>query len=208
MDPSSAVSSERPRWIVSNELICNRLNVLLLHESDPRWKARFQPALKCSEQMLDYQAGQDGVQILRLITRYTYSAFATQTFGMDIPCADDPAIDCIHETGLAQILGTIPGRYMVDIFTWLNYLPPWLKPWEQDARKRFKRDLKWCMDRLERIKDPKFAGQFMPDAFLPSVLRASDQAGFTTQEAAYLSLQLIIGAADTVGYMASFYQLS
>ncbi|KAL4990820.1 hypothetical protein BDW68DRAFT_174555 [Aspergillus falconensis] len=160
------------------------------------------------KQMLDYQAGQDGVQILRLITRYTYSAFATQTFGMDIPCADDPAIDFIHETGLAQILGTIPGRHMVDIFTWLNYLPPWLKPWEQDARKRFKRDLKWCMDRLERIKDPKFAGQFMPDAFLPSVLRASDQAGFTTQEAAYLSLQLIIGAADTVGYMASFYQLS
>lgn len=38
---------------------------------------------------------------------------------------------------------------MVDIFAWLNYLPLWLKPWERDARKRFKRDLEWCMARLE-----------------------------------------------------------
>ncbi|GAB1201341.1 hypothetical protein APSETT444_010732 [Aspergillus pseudonomiae] len=102
------------------------------------------------------------------------------------------------ETGLAQILGTIPGMHMVDIFTWLNYLPLCLKPWERDARKRFKRDLEWCMARLERIKDPAFAGQYMADAFLPSVIQAPDRGGFTAEEeAAYLSLQLIIGAADT-----------
>lgn len=41
----------------------------------------------------------------------------------------------------------------------------------------------------------------MADAFLPSVLRAPDRGGFTTEdEAAYLALQLIIGAADTVSY--------
>jgi hypothetical protein len=41
----------------------------------------------------------------------------------------------------------------------------------------------------------------MAEAFLPSVLKAPDRGGFTTEEeAAYLSLQLIIGAADTVGH--------
>lgn len=38
LDRSSAQTSERPRWIVSNEQICNKLNVLLLDASDPRWK--------------------------------------------------------------------------------------------------------------------------------------------------------------------------
>lgn len=58
---------------------------------------------------------------------------------------------------------------------------------------------------MQRIKDPSFAGKVMPDAFLPSVLRASDGAGFTTEEeAAYLALQLIIGAADTVGYICQY----
>jgi hypothetical protein len=43
----------------------------------------------------------------------------------------------------------------------------------------------------------------MPDAFLPSVIRASDRGGFETEaEAAYLALQLIIGAADTVCALA------
>lgn len=41
MDKSSAQTSERPRWIVSNELLCNRWNVLLLNASDPRWKVSF-----------------------------------------------------------------------------------------------------------------------------------------------------------------------
>jgi hypothetical protein len=43
----------------------------------------------------------------------------------------------------------------------------------------------------------------MPDAFLPSVIQASDRGGFETEEeAAYLALQLIIGAADTVCALA------
>lgn len=37
-DKSSAQTSERPRWIVSNEQLCNRWNVLLLPASDARWK--------------------------------------------------------------------------------------------------------------------------------------------------------------------------
>ncbi|KAL2847078.1 cytochrome P450 [Aspergillus pseudodeflectus] len=221
MDRSSAISSERPRWIVSNELICNQLNVLLLHGSDLRWKPITCRPLTClynthanthrTFRFLHYETarflydivnspeiGLDGAQILKSIARYTYSAFATQTFGMDVPNADDPVIDYIHETGLAQILGTIPGMHMVDIFTWLNHLPLSLKPWERDARRRFKRDLEWCLARLQKIKDPAFAGKYMPDAFLPSVISASDRGGFETEaEAAYLALQLIIGAADT-----------
>lgn len=39
----------------------------------------------------------------------------------------------------------------------------------------------------------------MTDAFLPSVIRGPDCGGLeTAEEAAYLSLQLIIAAADTV----------
>ncbi|KAL3451426.1 cytochrome P450 [Aspergillus insuetus] len=220
MDRSSAISSERPRWIVSNELICNQLNLLLLHGSDPRWKNQRRvinsyltsvPRADAGLPFLHYETarflhditnnpeiGLDGTRILKSIARYTYSAFATQTFGMDVPNADDPVIEYIHETGLAQILGTIPGMHMVDIFTWLNHLPLSLKPWERDAWRRFKRDLDWCVARLQKIKDPNFAGRYMADAFLPSVIRALDRGGFETEEeAAYLALQLIIGAADT-----------
>lgn len=37
-DRQSAFTSERPRWFESSEQICNKLNILLLRASDPRWK--------------------------------------------------------------------------------------------------------------------------------------------------------------------------
>ena len=40
MDKASAQTSQRPRWIVSNELLCNQWNVLLLNGNDPRWKVK------------------------------------------------------------------------------------------------------------------------------------------------------------------------
>jgi hypothetical protein len=37
-DQKSAQTAERLRWIVSNELLCNKWNPLLLDASDQRWK--------------------------------------------------------------------------------------------------------------------------------------------------------------------------
>lgn len=37
-DKCSACTSERPRWIIANELFTNSWNVLFLNGSDPRWK--------------------------------------------------------------------------------------------------------------------------------------------------------------------------
>jgi hypothetical protein len=42
-DRNSAATAERPRLIVSNELLCNMWNVLLLNASTPRWKVSMLP---------------------------------------------------------------------------------------------------------------------------------------------------------------------
>ncbi|KAL4733871.1 cytochrome P450 [Aspergillus similis] len=199
MDRSSAISSERPRWIVSNELICNQLNVLLLHGSDPRWKTQRRvintyltsvPRADAGLPFLHYEtarflhdiantpdASLDGTWILRSIGRYTYSAFATQTFGMDMIPSLTTFMKRVSRRSWAQ-----SQECMVDIFTWLNHLPLSLKPWERDARRRFQRDMKWCLARLQKLKDPAFAGEYMADAFLPSVLRAPDCGGLTAKQ--------------------------
>lgn len=218
-DKASAQTAERPRWIVSNEQICNKLNVLLLNASDPRWKHQRKvihsgltsvPRADAGLPFLHYETvkfmhevannpalGCSSKNLFAAIGRYTYSTFASQTFGMDLAEPNDPTIDYIFETGLAQILGTLPGSHIVDILPWLDNLPMFLKPWERDARRRFRRDMDWCVKRLMRIKKGK-AQNVMQDAFLPRVLEDEKHLGFSSlEEAAYLSLQLIIGAADT-----------
>lgn len=220
-DRNSAFTSQRPRWIVSNEQICNQLNVLLLDGDHPRWKhqrkvthnyltsvSRADAGLPFlhyeSAKFLHDMAGEadvtavSGWKLYRRILRYTYSTFASQTFGLDIPDDDDQVIADIHETGLAQILQTLPGANLVDVLPILDRLPLFLKPWERQNRTRFDRDMRFVKEKLERIRHLRAQG-LTSDAFLP-LIESEDKGsefGAGIDEAAYLSLMLVIGAADT-----------
>lgn len=216
-DKDSASSSERPRWIVSNELLYNSWNVLLLNASDPRWK--LQRKITHSEMMSipmadaglpflyhetarflhevahDPQAGLPGQDLWAQIGRYTYSNFAMQSFGFSIDSSDDPVIDYIHETGKRSIEGTLPGSHIVDILSILNTLPLWVKPWERKARAHFVDDIHWVRKRLLEVR--KTPAEYT-NSLLLRVLRDKKRLGISSDdEAAFLSLMLIIGAADT-----------
>lgn len=218
-DKASAATSERPRWIVSNEQICDQKNVLLLNASHPRWKLQrkvilqgmtsvpradagvddlhYETAKFLKEVVNDRQLASDSVGLFNEIGRYTYSAFASQTFGMDIPDEKDPAIDYIFRSGLEQILGTLPGSYLVDILPVLDRLPLFLKPWERKARALFRDNKRWCDERMQRV-DKAIEEGTVRDCFLARVLQDEKIMGFDERsEAAYLALMLIIGAADT-----------
>jgi len=220
-DRNSAFTSQRPRWIASNEQICNRLNVLFLSADDPKWKNQRKiihsyltsvsradaglPFLHHESAKFLYQMCQEqdttevgGWKLYKRILRYTYSTFASQTFGMDIPGDDDQVITDIHETGLAQILQTLPGANIVDVLPILDKLPLFLKPWERQNRQRFDRDMRFVKEKLERLKRLRARGS-TSDAFLPLIESEDKGSEFSAgiDEAAYLSLMLVIGAADT-----------
>ncbi|KAH7089851.1 cytochrome P450 [Paraphoma chrysanthemicola] len=218
-DKQSSASSERPRWIVSNEQICDEKNVLLLNASHPTWKLQRKVILQGMTSVARADAGlpylhyetakflkdvasndklaKSSVDLFNEIGRYTYSAFASQAFGMDIPTADNPAIKYIYESGLDQILGTLPGSHIVDILPILDRLPLSLKPWESKARALFQDNMRWCIERMHRVQ-ATMRDSTAGDSFLSRVLQDEKNMGFSDQsEAAYLALMLIIGAADT-----------
>ncbi|PVI00803.1 cytochrome P450 [Periconia macrospinosa] len=164
-DQASAQTAERPRWIVSSEQTANGMNLLLLSASNQTWKHQrkvtavgltstqqagaglpflhFETLKFINEIASDLAKGAKSQAIFQNIGRYTYSTFASQTFGLDIPTSDNPAIAYIHDTGTAQILGMLPGQWMVDIFPFLEKLPLIFKKWERDAKARHRRDYKW-----------------------------------------------------------------
>lgn len=218
-DQKSAQTAERPRWIVSNELLCNKWNPLLLDASEQRWKhhrkiitseltspARADagiPFLDLETAKFLYnvahdpKAGTRSQDLWAMISRYTYSAFAAQSMGFTIPEENDPAIKFIHSSGLEQIIQTFPGSNIVDIMPWLEHLPLFLKPWERRAKALFRRDLRWVCAKLD-VTRQQVREKSAPDAFLPRVLADEKRKGFEQEEeAAFLAFNLIIGAADT-----------
>ncbi|CZR59874.1 related to O-methylsterigmatocystin oxidoreductase [Phialocephala subalpina] len=217
MDKASAQTSERPRWIVSSELLCNNWNVLLLHASDPRWKLQrkithsemtsipkadaglpflHHETLKfMHEVMHDPNVGTPAQALWTQIGRYTYSNFAMQAFGFEIESAQDPAIPYIFHSGERMIEATLPGSAIVDILPFLEKLPMYLKPWEKMARAAFQEDLEWVRERAKFVQQNAKPEQI--SLFL-NILRDEKRLGLESlDEAAFLSMQLIIGAADT-----------
>ncbi|KAF9778784.1 hypothetical protein IL306_003260 [Fusarium sp. DS 682] len=237
-DKAATQSSERPRWIVSSEHICNKLNLLLLSASEKAWKNQrkatnmgltnlnladaglpflhFETLKFLNDIAQNPGKGSDSHALFSSIGRYTYSTFASQIFGLDIPDDQSPAIDYIFETGLAQILGILPGYYLVDTFTFLDKLPLLLKPWERSGRARFRRDYEWCREKLEvrmhlratdpivdtaqRVKSLIDMGEAPPHmTFIRRIIDDPNNLGLdSVEDAAYLGLMLIIGASDTV----------
>jgi len=194
----------------------------LINGSDPRWKHQrkvttanvgsvpradagvpfleYESLKFLHEVAIDPKAQQSNHELWQEVMRYTYSAFTSQMFGLDIPSSTHEAIHYIHETGTAQIIGTLPGSYLVDIFPALEWLPMALKPWAREGSARFKRDVDWCMERMRRIEqmDENEKGPLVKESLMNKILEDGKSLGFSTkEEGAYLCLMLTIGAADT-----------
>lgn len=194
-------------------------NVLLINADTPRWKYQRKitwgnvgsiPRADAALPFLHYETlkfihevahdpstQRSGPALWNAIMRYTYSNFSTQMLGFDVPHSSDPAIKYVHETGVAQILGTLPGAYLVDIMPFLDYLPLFLKPWERAGRARFQRDKAWSVDKLERMKAMKDRSA-VRESLLCKIVEDEKNLGFPfVEEGAHFALMLTIGAADT-----------
>ncbi|OHF02997.1 hypothetical protein CORC01_01755 [Colletotrichum orchidophilum] len=222
-DKKSALTADRPVWIMSSDILNNGFNTLFLHASDPIWKNQrkvIQQLLTNTQQaekiipLLEYETmrflhenviepsgGFSRSRLLRSIERYTYSAFAMAIMGMDIPDTDDAVIDFLQETEYQIIMpaDTFPGSNIIDLIPALGKLPLFLKPWERSGRARYRRDLAWAMKRLETVEqsmekgDSSFEGTFLGSALADQNLKGLS----CKEELAILSFALIIASADT-----------
>ncbi|KAF4774357.1 cytochrome p450 [Colletotrichum scovillei] len=219
-DKKSAVTADRPVWIMSNEILNNGFNTLFLDASDPTWKNQrkvIQQLLTSPQQagkivpfleyetmrflrdnVLETSGGLSGRQLLRGIERYTYSAFAMVIMGMDVSDANDWVIDFLQESEY-QIINTFPGANIIDLIPSLGNLPLFLKPWERHGRARYRRDLSWGMRRVKTVEEAMKSGDTSFDGtFLGAALADDNTKGMSCkEELAILSTALIVASADT-----------
>ncbi|KAJ9094968.1 hypothetical protein QFC21_005760 [Naganishia friedmannii] len=220
LDKHSSTTSDRPRWIYSNEYVCDQKNVLLLSASHPRWKNQrkminamvtspaaadsalplnnFETARFLHAVITDPLANTAEQNVWAKLKRYQYSLFALQTFGFPINNEDSPSIHYIFWSVFESIKGTLPGAKIVETFPIFERLPMALKPWARAGRAAHERDLAWCRERMQRCKDAIAKGTALPYCTLARLLQDPKLGGLDSEdEAAYINLELIGAAADT-----------
>ena len=55
-----------------------------------------------------------------------------------ITSTDDPALEKVNGFIEKSIQYAIPGKYLVEIFTWMKYLPSWMAKWKREAEKGYR----------------------------------------------------------------------
>ena len=191
-----SINADTPRWKYQRKITWG--NVGSIPQANAALPFLHYETLKFMHEVAhDTQIQRSGPALWNAVMRYTYSNFSTQMFGFDVPKSSDPAINYIHETGVAQILATLPGAFLVDVMPFLDNLPMLLKPWERAGRARFQRDLTWSMDKLRRMKAMKDRSA-VRESLLCKIVEDEKHLGFpSVEEGAYFALMLTIGAADT-----------
>ena len=71
------------------------------------------------------------------------------SYGIDLKEADDEYYKMAEHMGLVAEEITVPGRFLIEIFPWLQYVPEWFpgagfKIWASTAR----RDIHYAVDHL------------------------------------------------------------
>ncbi|EXF74266.1 hypothetical protein CFIO01_10972 [Colletotrichum fioriniae PJ7] len=181
----------------SDVLVKNQRKVIQQLLTSPQQAGKIVPFLEYEtmrflrDNVLEPSGGFSGLQLLRGIERYTYSAFAMVIMGMDVPDADDSVIDFLQDT--------FPGANIIDLVPSLGNLPLSLKPWERHGRARYRRDLSWGMKRVKTVEGAMLRGDSsFQGTFLGSALADKNLKGMSCkEELAILSTALIVASADT-----------
>ena len=60
---------------------------------------------------------------------------------------------------------SIPGKYAVERYPALKYLPAWLAPWKAEVLKQRRKDIKMYTQLMDEVRD-KVARNASPDCFV------------------------------------------
>lgn len=66
--------------------------------------------------------------------------------------ADSPYIHKANDYAARISEAAMPGAYLVEFFTWMNYLPAWMAKWKRDAINAYKKDYAFIEGLYEEAK--------------------------------------------------------
>ena len=215
LDKRSSVYSSRPRSIVAGECTTKGLGIVFLPygmkwRTQHRIQAEFlNPGI--SQRYRDLQDVETR-QVLHdllysndfseIFHRFTSSLIFALAYGKHMPRSDEHEITEIDElmTYLSQKMA--PGKWMVDIFPVLNYLPRFLAPWKGIGDEFHEREAKLFTDNMADAQKAR-SWNWSKD-----MNRIKEAQGLSSTELAYIVGVLCEAGSDTTSGILDFFVLA
>ncbi|KAK4208371.1 Fumitremorgin C synthase [Rhypophila decipiens] len=214
------IYSSRPRFIMGGELLSNNMRGLMAGYT-PFWR-RWRKLLhggfmaRQSEKYRPIQALESAVLLKELltnpaeyrdhITRYTASVIVLVTYGRRVENVQTDEVVKMNNESVDRLVSVnIPGKFAVERYPVLKYIPSVFAPWKRDVLRQRELDKQLYMGLLNQVKKKIAKGQ-ATDCWAAQLLRQQEEYGMTDLEVAYTAGGSFAAGVETSGStLASFF---
>ncbi|KAK0609930.1 cytochrome P450 [Bombardia bombarda] len=219
LEKRGAIYSSRPRFIMGGELLSGGLRGLMAPYSPfwRRWRKQLHAGFmqRQTESYRPIQARESAVLMRDLlrgpgdfrthIERYAASVIVTVTYGRRVE--DVRTDDVVRRNGESMDRLTsvnIPGKFAVERYPVLKYVPAVFAPWKAQVLEQRQRDVQLYTDLMDEVKE-KVASGVLPDCFAKYLLQEQAALGMSDLEVAYTAGSPFgAGVETSAGSIASF----
>ncbi|RKU43469.1 hypothetical protein DL546_001781 [Coniochaeta pulveracea] len=219
LEKRGAIYSSRPRFIMGGELLSNGMRGLMapygafwrrwrktLHSGFmQRQSETYRPIQSLESKVLMKELLDEPEGYRRHLERYAASVVVTVTYGRRVE--DVRTDDVVRRNAEAMERLTsvnIPGKFAVERYPALKYVPAFMAPWKQGVLKQRQEDIKLYTQLMDEVKQ-KLGKGTLPDCFAKHLLEEQASNGMTDLEVAYAAgTPFGAGVETSAGSLASF----
>ncbi|KAF5343385.1 hypothetical protein D9758_015612 [Tetrapyrgos nigripes] len=119
----------------------------------------------------------------------------------------DPDIVCVNRFVERALHAAAPGSFLVEYFTWMEYLPRWMSPWRRYAEDSFAQDSMLFERLFAEVKARVASGDHTPSV-AATIIGDENHLDLTEKEASWLSATLYAAGAETTSGQLAWFMLA
>ncbi|KAF4782818.1 hypothetical protein HER10_EVM0003205 [Colletotrichum scovillei] len=220
LEKKGSIFSSRPRFIMGGELLSGGMRGLMASYSPfwRRWRKllhsgfmqrqseTYRPVQSLESKVLMHELLMSPGDFRRHLERYAASVIVTVTYGRRV---EDIVTDIVVQRN-AESMGrltsvNIPGKFAVERYPVLKYIPSFLAPWKAEVLKQRQKDIQMYTELMDEVRD-KVARGVAPASFAKHLLEEQSNLGMSDLEIAYTAGSPFgAGVETSAGSLASFF---
>lgn len=220
LEKRGSIYSSRPRFIMGGELLSAGMRGLMAPYNDfwRRWRKllhsgfmqrqseTYRPIQSLESKVLMRELLDNPGEFRTHLERYAASVIVTVTYGRRVKDVRTDVV--VRQNGEAMerlTLVNIPGKYAVERYPVLKYLPSILAPWKAKVLKQRQKDIQLYTELMNEVRD-KMAKGNAPACFATYLLEEQEKLGMPDLELAYTAGSPFgAGVETSAGSIASFF---
>ncbi|PVH96737.1 cytochrome P450 [Periconia macrospinosa] len=217
MEKRSTKYSSRPRMVAMGEILWDNASVLvqpygkewsvrrkLLHQAlTPRALRLYKPVQEAEASRLCAELLRTPARWEKLLERFTSSVVFCVAYGHRIDSLDAEVIRQRFKFMQYSASLNVPGKYMVESFPVLKYIPDVLAPWKAEIKAHGREEAAANMKLVELVKsdiaNAKVRGDDIPDSLCKLLLELREKEGvpLSDRDFSYIPASLFGAGSDT-----------